>query len=152
MTRKQATCAVALWAAATCTLNPAAPVLGQDASAWVLVVNKSNAAVTMSKADVKRMLLGQTTSWPNGQKVMLVLAKSHTPDHVAVLQKLCGLNETDFMRYQMQLMFEGKPVTQIHEESSAATLKGYIKANPGAAGFVHPGDVDKDLKAVLTVE
>jgi ABC-type phosphate transport system substrate-binding protein len=118
-----------------------------------MVISKNNASVTtVSKADAKRMILGQMSTWSGGQKVVVVLRGQQNPDRVALLQKLCGMSEAEYTRYEMQVMFTGRVAAKVQEEPSAAALKTFVKANPGAVGFVHETDVDKDLKTVLTVE
>jgi hypothetical protein len=68
-----------------------------------------------------------------------------------VLDKIGGMNEADFTRYEMRLLFEGLPATEIHEQPSSAAVRAFVEANPGAIGFVHAADAGKDLKVVLTV-
>jgi hypothetical protein len=123
---------------------------GQDG--LVMVVNKANSVTAVTKGDAKRMLLGQMAAWPGGGTVLMVLEPTHSSDHIAVLGKICGMKEADFTRYQMMVMFEGKPMLLPHEEASIAAVKSFVRDHPGAVGFVHSGDLDKELKAVLTVE
>jgi hypothetical protein len=117
-----------------------------------MVVNKANSVTAVTKGEAKRMLLGQMTAWPGGGQVLVVMEPPHSNDHAAVLDKICGMKEADFTRYQMMVMFEGKPMLLPHEEASVAAVKSFVRDHPGAVGFVHGGDLDKDLKAVLTVE
>jgi len=56
-----------------------------------------------------------------------------------------------YTRFPMQALFTGKSPTRVREAPSFAAIERIVKANPGAAGFLHAGDVDKDLKFVLTL-
>jgi hypothetical protein len=58
----------------------------------------------------------------------------------------------EFTRFQMQLAFTGRPATAMHEADSAAATRSFLKANPGAIGFLHASEVDATVKPVLTLE
>ena len=134
------------------TLNADRPLMAQGAAAIVMVVNKANGIGPISKADAKKLVLGQTATWPGGGKVTLVMRPEQSAERVSVLQKVCGMSEADYTRYEMQVMFTGRAAAVLQAEPSSAAVKSFVKANPGAVGFVHPGDVDSDIKAVLTIE
>lgn len=128
-------------------------VHAQDAGPLVMVVSKSSpAGAALSKAEAKRLLLGQTTSWPGGSKVVVVLKPAGSKERTTLLQKLCGMSEAEFTRYQIQVAFTGRPGTQVHEAPTAAAEKAYLKSNAAAVGFLHSTEVGDDLKAVLTIE
>lgn len=129
------------------------PALAQEAGTLVMVVNKGNASTAaISKSDARKLLMGQTVSWPNGEKVVVVLGPERSTERVAVLQKVCGMTEAEFTRYQLQIIFAGRPATALQEENSAAAARSFVKANPGAIAFMHEADVDKELRIVLKVE
>jgi ABC-type phosphate transport system substrate-binding protein len=128
------------------------PVFAQSADALVMVVNKSNTVKALTKPDAKRIMLGQMTSWPGGAKVTIVVRPHQSPEHAAVLEKVCGMNEVQYTRYQLQEEFAGRAVAALHEEASDAAVKSFVKSNAGAVGFVHPAAVDAEVKAVLTLD
>jgi ABC-type phosphate transport system substrate-binding protein len=117
----------------------------------VMVVNKANAAASIGKPEAKKLLLGSTNTWPDGKKVVVVLSPLGSADRVALLQGLCGMSQAEFTRYEMQAAFTGRESVRTQEEPSIASIKAFVKANPGALGFIHESEVDKDLKSVLTV-
>jgi ABC-type phosphate transport system substrate-binding protein len=126
-------------------------VLAQTPDALVMVVNHSNPVDKVSKADAKRLLMGQMSNWPNGAKVVVALRPPSNQERAAVLEKVCGMTEVEFTRFQMQVLFTGKSATVLQEEPTPAAIKSFVKATPGAVGFLHPADVDAGLKAVLTL-
>jgi ABC-type phosphate transport system substrate-binding protein len=127
-------------------------LLAQGGEAMVMIVNKSNASSALSKSDAKRLVLGQTVTWPSGGKVTVVMKPEQSADRASVLEKVCGMNEAEYTRYEMQVVFTGRPAAAVQIEPSSAAIKSFVKANPGAVGFVHPSEVDSDLKAVLTID
>jgi hypothetical protein len=127
------------------------PVLAQSGEI-VMVASKTNAASSVSKGDAKKLLLGQTLAWPGGAPVIVVLTPAGSAQRATVLTKLCGMSESDFTRYQMQVAFTGRNATTIHEEHSVAGVTSFVKTHPGAIGFLPKGEAGDDVKVVLTVE
>jgi ABC-type phosphate transport system substrate-binding protein len=126
--------------------------IAQESGSLVMVVGKSIPEAAVSKSDAKRMLLGQTTTWPNGSKVIVVLKPAGSKERATLLQVVCGMSEAEFTRYEMQVAFTGRSGTVMHDAGSPAAIKNFLKANPGAIGFLHPSEVDGDVKAVLKIE
>ena len=130
--------------------NP--PLLAQGADELVMVANKSNApAASMTKGDAKKLLLGQTSKWSGGVPVIVVLTPAGSAERTQVLSKICGMNESDFTRYQLQIAFTGGTAATLHEEHSVAGVSAFVKGHPGAVGFLHKSEAGDDLKTVLTL-
>jgi ABC-type phosphate transport system substrate-binding protein len=125
----------------------------QDSDALVMVVNKSNtAAAGMTMGEARKLVLGETSGWRNGIKVVVVLTPAGSSDRAAVLKKVCGMSEAAFTRYQMQAAFTGQTAAAVHEAASVAAIKSAVKANPGAVGFLHKSQVDESVQSVLVLE
>jgi hypothetical protein len=126
---------------------------GQGAEGLVMVANKTNASASnMTKGEAKKMMLGQTLTWPGGGPVTIVVTPAGSSEHSAVLTKVCGMSEGDFTRYQLQVAFTGRTPTTFHEEHSVAGVTSFLKSHPGAVGFLHKNEVGEDLKVVLPLE
>jgi len=137
--------------AAAGVLSP--PLAGQAADPLMVVVNPRNAAaVSMSKSELKKILLGDQTNWPNGSAIVLVLPAAGNPDRTRVLHVYCDMDEKVFTRRQLQASFTGGTPVAIKEAGSAAEVKGAVRANSTAVGFLHKHDVDESVKAVFAVE
>ncbi len=125
-------------------------VFAQDNDDLVMVVNKGNtAAVGMNLSEARKLLLGEISGWRTGAKVVVVLKPAGSPDRTAILKKVCGMTEAAYTRYQMQASFTGQTAATVHEATSDAVVKGVVKANPGAVGFLHKSEVDDSVKSVL---
>jgi ABC-type phosphate transport system substrate-binding protein len=128
-------------------------VAAQGVDSLVMIANKSNTSVSkMSKTDAKKLLLGQTTSWPNGGKVLIILRTVGSGDRAAVLQRVCGMSEAEYTRHNLQATFMGETAASVIEAPSATAIKSFVKSNPGAVGFLHVNEVDESVKAVWPVE
>ena len=127
-------------------------MLAQGPDALVMVANKSNpAAASMTKGDAKKLLLGQMSKWSGGVPVIIVLTPAGSAERTQVLSKICGMNESDFTRYQLQIAFTGGTAATLHEEHSVAGVSVFIKGHPGAVGFLPKREVGDDLATVLTL-
>ena len=143
---------LALAAGGLCAGIAGSHLLAQAGDALVMVANKSNVpAASMTKGDAKKLLLGQTSKWAGGVPVIVVLTPAGSGERTQVLSKICGMNESDFTRYQLQIAFTGGTAATVHEEHSVAGVSAFIKAHPGAVGFLHKSEDSDDLKAVLTL-
>jgi ABC-type phosphate transport system substrate-binding protein len=127
-------------------------VVAQKVDPLVMVANRGNASVSnLNRSDAKRLLLGETTSWPNGRKVVVVLGTVGSANRNAVLQKVCGMSEAEYTRHNLQATFMGETVASVMEAPSAAVVRSYVKTNSGAVGFLRESEVDENVKAVWTV-
>ena len=126
-------------------------VSAQSPGAMVLVASRASPIGSVTKAEAKKIMLGQTTAWPSGQKIMVVLRGQPSLDRDLMLTKICGMSESDYMRYEMQVMFTGRSAARLHDEPNDSAIKDLIKGNPSAIGFVHAVEVDKDLKVLLAI-
>ena len=144
--------ALALWLAHW-SANGDRLAAAQKFDSLVMVANKNNASVAkLSKSEAKRLLLGETTSWPNGGKVLIILRTIGSGDRATVLQRVCGMSEAEYTRHNLQASFMGATVASVVEAPSATAIKTLIKSNPGAVGFLHSSEVDDSVKAVWSVE
>jgi ABC-type phosphate transport system substrate-binding protein len=135
------------------SITPLAPnSAAQGHDPIVMVVNKVNATTSIGKPEAKKLLLGTTGSWADGKKVIVVLRPLASADRAVLLQDICGMTEAEFTRYEMQTMFTGRVPVKTQEEPSSIAIKAFVKANPGAVGFLHESEVDKDVKTILTVQ
>jgi ABC-type phosphate transport system substrate-binding protein len=134
-------------------LNADMPVAAQKVDSLVMVANKSNTAASkMNKSDAKKLLLGQTSSWPGGGRVTVVLRNVGSADRAAVLQKVCGMNEAEYTRHNLQATFMGETVASVIQVDSAAAVRSFLRANPGAVGFLRQSEMDDNVKAVWSLE
>jgi hypothetical protein len=130
--------------------NREVPALAQGTDTLVMVANNTNsAAAGISLGEARKLLLGETSDWRSGLKVVVVLKPAGSPDRAAVLKKVCGMTETTYTRYELQASFTGQAVANVNVATSDAAVKATVKANAGAIGFLHQSDVDASVKSVL---
>jgi ABC-type phosphate transport system substrate-binding protein len=119
--------------------------------AIVVIVNNANPVDNLSMGELKKLFLGDRSRWDTGKAVAPVMLAPGAPERTAFLKIACGMNDADFSKYFLQAAFTGKSVTPPKEVSSAAAVKSFVAASPGAIGFVKAGDLpagDTTVKAV----
>jgi hypothetical protein len=115
---------------------------------YIVVVQQSNTNTSVTRAQLRRMLMGEVATWPNGEKATVLLGPAGSPARAAALKEICGMTESDFSKHALQASFEGgnKPVPK--SMPSEAAVKQVVQITRGALGIVEAGPVDPKLKVV----
>ncbi len=66
--------------------------------AFSVVVNKDNPATGISKAQLRKMLMGETPAWPGGAKVLVLMGPAGDGSRSAALKDICGMSESDYSK------------------------------------------------------
>jgi ABC-type phosphate transport system substrate-binding protein len=129
---------------------PYRPASAQASDDLVMVVNRNNiGAAGMNLEEARKLVLGETGSWRNGTKVVVLLGPAGNSDRAAVLKKVCGMSEAAYTRFEMQASFTGQTAATVEVVASDAAVKSSINANSGALGFIHKSQVDATVRAAL---
>jgi len=115
-----------------------------------VVVNKDNAATSISKTQLRKMMLGETASWPGGAKVVVLLGPAGDGARGAALKDICGMSESDFSKQSLQASFAGgkSPVKTV---PSTAAVRQVVALTAGGLGIVEGSQGGPGLK-ILPVE
>jgi ABC-type phosphate transport system substrate-binding protein len=124
----------------------------QDPATLVMVVGKGSPVGQVSRVEAKKLLTGETSTWSDGQKVVVILKPAGSPDRAAILKKICGMTETTYTRYELQASFTGETSAVITVAPSDAAVKATLKTNLGAVGFLHKNEVDDSVKIVFILD
>lgn len=134
------------------SMMPEVWVAAQSSDPLVMVVNKSNtAAAGMDKGEAKRLLLGEMSSWAGGTKVVIVLKPVGNSDRAQVLSKVCNMSEAEYTRLSLQAQFMGQPTVEVQQETSAASIRNFVRSNRGAVAFLRKSEVDDNEKIAWTL-
>ena len=124
-----------------------APADSKPPVSFVVVVNKSNSARTISIVDLRRMFLKQSRMWPSAEPVVPV--DWDATSEVRQEFSRTVLNRTvremaDFWVQQSLSQGLAPPSTQ---KSAKAVLR-FVSSVPGAISYVPTADVDGTVKVV----
>lgn len=122
---------------------------GQSPDPLVVVVNRRNPIDNITSSDLRRFVLGERSSWPDGRKVTVVMRPVDDPDRAVLLRQICRMSEQDYARHLLQAAFTGDAASGAKQLSTAAGVRRFIFNVPGAIGYLRASEVDESLKVLL---
>ena len=114
-----------------------------------VVVNKANNIASFPREEIRRIFLGEKTSWPGGKRITVLMLARGQPERELVLREVYKMYEADYTKYFLQAAFTGRVQAAPRELSSAAEMKSRLAANANAIGYLKKGDVDDSFKVLL---
>ena len=106
------------------------PVLAEEIS----IVKEDHSVEMVSAKELKRMLLGKSKRWKNGDKVVVGTLQSGVT-HDRFIRKYAGKTPKQFTNYWRKMVFSGKgamPKAFATEEAMAS----FVSERNGALGYV----------------
>lgn len=129
---------------AAALLMPAALLPAEE----VAVINGGSAVTALTADQLKELFLGKKSSWEDGGKVIVVIAKAGPAQDS--LMTLLGKSTSQFQTGWKKLVFTGKAAMPEQVDSDEAVVDMVAKT-PGAIGYVDKAKVKDGVKA-LTVQ
>jgi ABC-type phosphate transport system substrate-binding protein len=106
--------------------------------AFRVVTHTATPAASIARADLAKIYLRKSRSWPGGGAATPVDLKESLAARRAFSQQVLGRDVDAAKAYWQQLIFTGKGVPPLEKGSDAEVL-AYVAATPGAVGYVSPG-------------
>lgn len=116
------------------------------AADYVFVTHPDTQVSTLSKDDVKNILLGNKTKWDSGGLIKLAVL-TEGPVHEAVIQGFTARSADQFDKYWKKQVFTGKGIAPDAFKTDAE-LVAFVAKNPGAFGYIAGGTAPSGVKAV----
>jgi hypothetical protein len=114
----------------------------------VFVVNRKNPVELLSLSDLRTMLLGERSHWPDGARVTVVMREPKQPERDAVVRLVCRLDDRDYTRTVLRAVFTGDLRSVPKLLDTPAGVLRFIYNVPGAIGYVRASEVDDSVKVV----
>ena len=144
-----------LFACVTATVVAAGAAAGQPPareaaahSALVVIVNTQNPVNELAVGDLRRILLGETTRWPDGRRITVAMRESDQAERDAMLRLVCNMSDQDFTRYLLHATFRGALQSTPKVLATATGVRRFVFNVPGAIGYVRGDEVDGSVKTV----
>jgi ABC-type phosphate transport system substrate-binding protein len=113
-----------------------------------VVVNDANPVSSVDKARVSRLFLKKQTAWDNGLPVVPVDHDAGSSVRVGFSQAVHGRGVDAIKSYWQRMIFTGRAVPP-PERASDEEILVFIRANPGAIGYVAAGtDLEEGVKVL----
>jgi ABC-type phosphate transport system substrate-binding protein len=115
---------------------------------YAVIVHPSNPIQSITANDLKKIFLGEKTTWPDGQQIKMAVFK--TGDiHKAFLQDIVKISPLRFANHWKQKIFTGSGTgTHINFFTTEKKVKEYVKSNPTAIGYISGSSVDDTIKKI----
>jgi ABC-type phosphate transport system substrate-binding protein len=111
----------------------------------VAIVNPATGVSALSSDQVKDLFLGKKSSWDDGSKVVVVVAKEGPG--ATSLMKLLGKSDQQFQTAWKKLIFTGKGSMPEMVDSDDAVV-AFVAKTPGSIGFVDKAKAKDGVKAI----
>lgn len=132
---------------ALCLLVATAP--GRAAEGFQIVVHRANPATTLTRDQVSKMFLKKIARWGDGQAVSPVDQRATSPVRARFSTAIHRKDASAVLAYWNQMIFSGRDVPPPERASDAAVI-AFVRANPGAIGYVTAATAE--VKVVDVVE
>lgn len=122
--------------------------LGAGASAQegvVVICHPSNPAAAISRHELSRYFLRQSSEWPSGQRVRPVDQPRGSPARTAFTEKLLGRTVGDMDAFWAQAFYSGRAVPPPMKSDDAGVVE-YVRSTPGAVGYVQASASPEGVK------
>lgn len=132
------------------TLARAAWPAGQSGNRddLAVVVHRSNPVDDLSVAELRRMFLLETQTWPGGRKITVVLREKGQPERTHALELICDLTEVEYERHVLLQTFRGDVGWGPRAIHSASAMLRFVFNVPGAIGYVRADETDDSVKVL----
>jgi ABC-type phosphate transport system substrate-binding protein len=131
----QSIATLALTALALAAAAPAPAAAQGTTPSYVVVVNAANPLTSLSKGDLAKIFLKKVDRWSNGQQATPVNLGDTSPARERFTRDILGKSITALESYWQQQIFSGKNVPPVSKASDAEVIE-FVRANPGAVGYV----------------
>lgn len=116
-----------------------------------VVVHKDNPATSISKSQLRKMMMGETPAWPGGAKVVILMGPAGDAARGAALKNICGMGESDYSKHTLQASFGGGGKSPVKTLPSTAAVRQVVALSPGGLGIVEGSQGGPGLK-VLAID
>jgi len=132
---------------AVAVMMPSGSVL---ADGIVVVVNPANPVASLDKAEVARLFLGRSKTFPDGGDATVVTSDEGNSTRAAFEQAALGKSESQMKAYWAKQMFsgQGSPPDSVGDD---AAVKAKVASDPSAVGYLPASMVDGTVKVVMTL-
>lgn len=123
-----------LFAALVLSLGGASRLAAQGRS-YVVIVNEGNTVADVTTEELSLVFLKRAPRWSTGQAVTPVDLSDRSPVRASFSRDVHGKSTAEVKSYWHTVIFTGRGVPPM-EASSEEAVVAFVRANPGAIGYV----------------
>jgi hypothetical protein len=143
-----------LWLAPFLLWFSTAPASRTADSVLTVIVNKSNPLDSITKKQLRDLLLGEVTRWSDKQHVTLVEREAGSRTLQKMLQAVLKMSEAEYTRWLLDMEFRAQTLPLIKTLNSDEGANEFVFNVPGAVAIIDgvPGGTASSQVKVLRVE
>jgi ABC-type phosphate transport system substrate-binding protein len=111
---------------------------GGGAGSYQVVVNANNPANALNARELSRIFRKEVTRWADGSAAAPVDQRQDSPTRAAFSVGVHGRSPAIIAEFWRQQIFSGRSIPPVEKSSDAEVLE-FVRATPGAVGYVSSG-------------
>lgn len=115
-----------------------------------VIVHPSVEHGSLTRAEVSRLFLGKSKSFPNGMHAVAVNQDEGSAVREKFIADVCEKSPSQYKAYWSRLVFTGKGVAP-RDAGDDVAVKSMVASNPKMIGYVDASVVDATVKVVFTL-
>ncbi|NMO18867.1 hypothetical protein HPC49_20090 [Pyxidicoccus fallax] len=129
----------------------ARPSVGAESAGYQVVVHPSNPVTSVKRSVLSQLFFKKSTKWESGQTAQPVDLAGDTPVRAAFSEDVLKRSLPAVRAWWQQRIFSGRDVPPPERPTEAEVL-AFVRANPGAVGYVASGSAPSGVKVVTVVD
>lgn len=117
-----------------CVISMMPEQVSAQRSGYVLIANESGVRA-MDAKEMRDLLMGRASVWPNGNPVILVLPGMRHPQAADYARLVHQSDHVGMQRYWLAQVFQGRSQAPVFLDSTEAIIE-FVRSNKGAVGYV----------------
>ncbi|MEQ3658333.1 MAG: phosphate ABC transporter substrate-binding protein [Glaciecola sp.] len=110
-------------------------------------MNPGNSITSISKGDLKKIFLGKSKVFTNGSPADPIDMSEGSTTRNAFYQDMIKRSPEKMKAYWAKQVFSGNGIPP-HDVGNAADVKGWVKGNAAAIGYIDSADADDSVKVI----
>jgi ABC-type phosphate transport system substrate-binding protein len=126
-----------------------ASIASEDDRGYKVIVHPDNPVTSIERERLREVFLKKATEWDSGAPIRPIDLPTRSPVRERFTQDVLRKTPAQLRNYWNQQIFSGKGVPPPEAETTAGVI-AYVRANPGAIGYL-PTNVDAGPVKVVKV-
>lgn len=114
----------------------------------VIIVGKNNSNASISTADVQKIYLAKTSTFPDGKEVVPVSQEESSAIYAAFLSSVIQKTPEQYKSYWAKMIFTGKGQPPKQVSGGDAAVVKLVAENPAIIGYVDAAAVNDSVKVL----
>jgi ABC-type phosphate transport system substrate-binding protein len=116
-----------------------------------IVTSSNNSSLNLSRTEIEDLFLGRKNTFPNGQKVEIIVKSESVPDHKIFTEQFLLKSMSAFKSQWARLIFTGRasPLTVVNTDEQ---VKKEIIENANSLGYISTSSLSAELKELASLE